>query len=489
LKEFVLLLPEIFLAITLLGILMGEVAYHGERLRLVSITALLGLTGAFIQVLLTYQYGASQIFGQAVSIDGLSLFFKLFFILLAGLAVGGSLHSREIPPSLRSEYSALIIGSALAMCLASSASDLLLAFTCLQLMNILGYFLAGYGKRSSRSTEAAIKHLGFGVVSAALLLYGMAVLFMATHTINIYEMHRALLASPMPKSTALVVFMLIFSSLSFQFAAFPMHLWAPDVLEGAPTPASGFLSLGTRAAGLAVALRLFLVVFAQPALLDGQWDVLGPLDWPRIVALVSGITMLLGALLAFRQKSAKRLVAYLVVAETGFLLLGLLVLDEVGVTALLYNLVVELFALMGAYYTLSFLVNELRSDRLEDLKGMLSRAVPECSALILFLICLVGIPPLPGFVGKFALIGAVVRHQWNFLALVGVVSIAISTAAVARLAFSMVGSLTPRTDQLVVATRGQRAFLAILFIPMVLVGMFAEQVLGWAGQSLRFIFW
>ena len=217
-----------------------------------------------------------------------------------------------------------MLASTLGMSLAASAADILLAFLSLQFVNILAYFLAGYGKRSALSAEAAVKYMAFCSVAGALMLYGLAILFSSAHVFNVYEIHKALVASPLPRDSMLVVFMLLFLSLSFQFGAFPMYLWTPDVLEGAPTPSSAFLSFGTRAAGLAVALRMLIGMFAQPGAIAGQWQVLGAVDWTRIVAFVSGVTMLVGSLLALRQKGAKRLVGCLVVAETGFLLMGLL---------------------------------------------------------------------------------------------------------------------------------------------------------------------
>jgi NADH-quinone oxidoreductase subunit N len=489
-KDVVLLLPEIFLAVTVAGIVISEVGYHGERTRLLTATALVGLAGALVQTLLTYEAGATLALDGTLAIDGFSLFFKLFFVLLATLAVLTSLDGREIGEERRAEYCALVIAAALAMCFAAASADLLLAFLSLQAMNVIGYFLAAYGKREARSTEAAVKHLAFGAISGAFFLYGAAILYASTHSLNIYEMHKALTASPLPDSTALVVFMLMFLSFAFQFGAFPMHLWTPDVLEGAPTPVSAFLSVGTRAAGFAFALRFLIIVFAQPALAPGQWQVLGEVDWPGVVALVAGLTMAIGALLAYRQEGSKRLVAYLVVAQTGFLLLGLLVLDEVGIAALLYNLVVELFALMGAYHVLSTFQDEIGSDRLEDLKGLLGRAVPECIGLVLFLTCLVGVPPLPGFLGKFTLVGVAIRHEWYFLAALAIGASTLGMVAVARLAYSLVGEFRrPAVAAPIVPAPARRIVLGALFVPLVLVGVFAELVLGWAGQSLRFILW
>lgn len=482
-------MPEIFLALTLAFVVIGEITYYGERIRLVTAISLLGLAGAFVQTIISYTYGATQVFGGVLSIDGFSLFFKLLFTMLAGLAVIAVSQTKEIVAERRTEYCILVLASSLAMCLVASATDLVLAFLSLLFLNTMSYFLAGYGRRSVLSTEAAVKYLAFGVVASSLLLYSFSILFVSTHSLNIYEMHKYLAENSPSNMIMLVIFILSFLAFSFQIGAFPMYLLVPDVLEGAPTPVSAFLSVGSRAAGFAIATRFLVVLFAQAGTTQGQWQVLGQLDWTQIVSLISGLTMMLGALLAFRQKGAKRLIGYLVVAETGFLLMGLLVLDEVGISALLYNLVIELFALMGSFFVLSFLYDELQSDRLEDLRGVLKKAVPECICLVMFLLCLVGSPPMPGFIGKFTLIGVAIRHQRLALALVAVVAMVISSVSVARLAYHLIGDFRKSEDFVVEASLSRKMFLVSLMLPLALAGIFADFVFKWAGQSLGFIFW
>lgn len=489
-KDFLLIMPEILLALTLALVIASEITYFGEQLRLVKLTSLIGLSAALVQTIISYKYGAAQVFGGVLSIDGFSLFFKVLFILLALINIFSITHSHEISDYRRSEYCALILAAVLAMCLVASASDLILAFLSLLFLNVISYFLAAYGQRSIFSTEAAVKYFAFGAVSCTLFLYSTAILFASTKTLNIYEMHKALVAVPLSHNVMLIVFMLAFLSLTFQLGTFPMYLLVPDVLQGSPTPVSGFLSVGIRAAGFAFSTRFITIVFTEPSLNPGQFQVLGKIDWTQIVSIISGLTMMIGALLAFRQKAAKRLVGYLVVAQSGFLLMGLLVMDEVGIAAILYNLVIELFALMGAFYVLCFLFDELGSDLLEHLKGVLQRAVPECICLVLFLFCLVGAPPLPGFIGKFTLIGAAIRHQRLPLALISIVSMVICTIAVAKLAFYLIGDF--KKFQGASSAREsyhRKIFLAALVIPMILIGVFANFVFGWAGQSLGFIFW
>lgn len=488
-KDFLLILPEVLLALTMAFVIIGEITYYGEQTRFIIATSLLGLGGAFIQTIISYEYGASQIFSGAMSIDGFSLFFKLLFIVSAVLAIMMSTQTQEIVPERRSEYCFLILASTLAMCLLASASDMILAFLSLLFLNVNSYFLAAYGKRSVLSTEAAVKYLAFGAVAAALLLYASAILFASTHSLNMYEMHRVLITNPLVSRVMIIVFILAFLAVSFQVGAFPMSLLTPDILEGAPTPVSAFISLGSRAAGFALAIRFIIVVFAKPGSSPGQWEVLGGIDWTEVISVVSGLTMMIGALLAFRQKGAKRLVGYLVVVQTGFLLMGLLVLDEVGIAAILYNFVIELFALMGSFFILAFLINEIHSDRLEQLKGVLKRAVPECICLVMFLLCLVGSPPMPGFIGKFTLIGVAIRHHRLALAMVSILAMVISTVAVARFAYYLIGDFQKSAEEPVAPSFTRKTFLAVLVFPMALVGIFADLVFKWAGQSLGFIFW
>lgn len=475
---------------TLIFTVFSEITYSGERSRLVSTFALMGLAAAFVQVLLSYRESGGLFFYQTISVDGFSLFFKQFFIVLCGFSIVSVGKSKEIPEQRRPEYYVLILAACLAMCVAASATELLLAFVSLQAIYVLGYLLAGLGKGSLRSTEAGLKFLVFSAVSSVCFLYASGVLFSATHTLGIYEIHKSLVASPLPRTQALIVFMLFVVALGFQIAAFPLSLWAPDVIEGAPTPVSGFLSVGVPSAGFAVAIRVFISIFTQAAEAKGQWKVLGELQWTDIMTLLAGATMLFGALLSLRQTSAKRMVGCLVIAQSGFLMMGLLVLDELGVASILYNLLVDLFAVLGIFYVISFFFDHWGTDQLNEFKGVLRRAIPESVCLVLFLLCLLGLPPTPGFIGKFTLIGVVIRHNQLSLAIVAIFAMAISTLSVSRLAFSLVGDFRVSTSApSIPGSVHRKLFLAAILVPVVLVGVFAQFFLSWAGKSLGFIFW
>ncbi len=495
--DFQLILPEILLVVMIAGLLLDEISYHGERARLLLPTALLGYGAALVQALLLLGAAPGRLFSGAIVVDRLSLFAKVFAIILGALVTLLGWRSREIDRGAFAEFAALVAGSSLALCLVSSAADLGVAAVSLLALNLSGYLLAGYGKRSRRSVEAALKYLAFGSVASTLFLFASALLFLATRTLNLSEIHSALIQVPMPVETATVVFALFFLALGFQLGAFPMQLWSADVIEGAPTPISALVTLASRGAGIILSVRLVFAVFAQPRLEPGTWDVMGAWDWRLMVAWVAGVTLLTGGLLAVRQESAKRLVANLVVAETGYLLLGLLILDETSVAALFFNLLVDLFALVGIFAVISHLIDTHGTDRLAEWAGGPQKGMFEVVLLVVFLLSLVGAPPAPGFIGKFALVGAALEHGWSGLALIAIASMGLCIAAVARLAYSLVGNFREQarpldgvlTPSWVGQGRTHRVFFFALLLPLAFFVLAAESVLALAGQTLRLILW
>lgn len=486
------LLPEGVIAVTLGGVLLSEAGYYGERTRLVTLAAAIGLATALVQTLIAYGQVSGPAVGGAIMVDGLSQFFRVLAIVTGLLAIGAVALGGRLEAENRSEYVALVLTTTLGTCLAGMAADSLLTFLSLLVVNVSLNFLAGFSKANARSSEAAIKRMLFGIVSSLLFAYGVAILFAQTRSLNIYEMHRALTASPASPAATLVTFLLLFATVCYLISAFPMSLWTPDVMEGSPTSAVGFLSVASRLTGFAIAIRYLLVVFSTKGSEPGQWVVLGEVHWTGIVGGVAGATMGVGAWLALRQGNVKRLIGCLGIVQAGYLLLGLIVLDEVGVAAILYNLVLDAFALSGAYFVLSLLLDRAGTEEFGRLGGLFHRAMPECICLFLFLASIVGLPPLPGFIGKFTLVGAAVRHSQFFLAVLALVSSVLSIAAVAKLAYSLVGSDPTRLgtgEASLGISRAQRIFLVALIGSLVLLGVFAESVLGWAGRSLRFILW
>ena len=438
-KDLILILPEIYLLITLVGILLSEIGYHGEKFRLVKLTALVGLCGSLVQVLLTYPYTPSAALNQTLAVDGLALFFKALFLLIAIQAVWVVSFSKEIKEDQKSEYCAFVVGATLAMSIAASSSHLLIGFLVLQMLQMCFYFLEAFGKKSLIAVEASLKHWIFSTVGAVFFLFGIILLMCWTGAGTLIEIRQALAAAPLSHPLGWIVFLLVFFAFSFQIGVFPMYFWVPDVLEGAPTPVSAFISIGTVAATLSFVIRFLLNVFIQPTLELEQWQVMGGIAWPGFLASISCVSLIIGPLLAIRQVGMKRLCASLLISESGFFLFGILALNQTGIVAILYNVLIELFSIMGIFCVLSFFKDVFGSDRLSHLRGVFKSAVPECLAILLFLACLVGLPPFPGFIGKFALIGVAVQKEWYGLALAGTVSMALAVGVFAKFAYGLVG--------------------------------------------------
>jgi len=312
---------------------------------------------------------------------------------------------------------------------------------------------------------------------------------LATHAFSIYEIHEVIVRSTISSEVLLIAFMFSFLSFCIQIGAFPMQALLPDLLEGCLTPVSSFLSVGFRGAGFALMIRFLIVVFAQSSELDRQWKIVHGVDWTQIVALVSGFTMFLGAWMAVCQKNVKQMLGYLVVSETGFLLMGFLVLDELGIAAILYNLLIDFLSLIGIFYLITFLLEELSSDRLDAFRGMFKRAVPECVCLVIFLLCFVGSPPMPGFIGKFTLMAVAWKHQKPELVVIAIFSMVVGMVAVTRLVYQLMGGFSEAHLLPVRTVFSKKPFFMSLLVPMILVGVFADFVFTWISQSISFTFW
>lgn len=490
-----LALPEITLLVTLIGMVIAEVSYQSEKIRLLMASAVLGLSVAILQLFFLSGNEAIYLFGGAFVVDSFSIFFKFYFVILGLVTILSAWSSQEVTRTVKSEFYILVlvltlIGSAMA-----SSAHVFITFIALLAFNVISALVTGFSKSSDLSAEAAVKRFIFGVVGSIFFFFAAALLFKQTHDVTLFEMSRHLRDLVLDQKTTIIIFWFLFLALSMQFGAFPFYHWVPDVLQGAPSPVSAFVALGTRSVSTVIAVRMLVLLFSKPGASPGQWETILEFDWAGVFVIASGFSLAIGALLAFRQTSAKRLVAALIVAQTGQLLLGFTVLNERGLGAGLYGLLVELFSILGLYLMLTLIYSKLKTDRLSDFEGLMKAAPFESIMLILFLLSLVGLPPFPGCISRFALIGAVV-DQGNFsLAVVATLSGALIWVSAVRLALSVTRGFAfakPLPAEAEVASVGQtflqRAVITSLFVALLLLTLFADRTMGWVGQAVRPIF-
>ncbi len=350
-----------------------------------------------------------------LAIDGFALFFKEIILVSTGLTLMMSAPYLRIEGVRAGEYYFLILCAALGMMFMASGVDLITLFIGLETMAVSFYVLAGYLKPSPRSNEAAVKYFLLGAFSLGILLYGMSILYGVTGSTRLDEIAAALAGQDRSLPLLLAVILLV-AGLGFKIAAVPFHMWAPDVYEGAPTPVTAFLSVGSKAASFAMLLRIFIE--GLPALTP---------DWQFVFALLAVVTMTVGNIAAITQSNIKRMLAYSSIAHAGYVLVGIVAATERGVAAALVYLWVYLFMQLGAFMIVTMLRRrDVIGDELKDMSGLFLRSPAAACAMLVFMLSLGGIPPTAGFMGKVFVFGAAIDAGFIWLAVVGVVNSAIS---------------------------------------------------------------
>jgi NADH-quinone oxidoreductase subunit N len=355
-----------------------------------------------------------------VAVDGFAFFFKMLFLLAAGLTVAMSSRYLAVEGVRPGEYYFLVLTATLGMMFMAGGIDLITLFIGLETMAVPFYILAGYIRPNRKSNEAAIKYFVLGTFSLSILLYGMSLLYGLTGTTHLRTMATTLVAGDGGLLLPFAV-MLLVTGLGFKIAAVPFHMWAPDVYEGAPTPITAFLSVGSKAAAFAMLLRIF--VEGLPAFrMDGVGVAWGqPFGWSAFLYVLSVMTMAIGNIAALTQGNIKRMLAYSSIAHAGYVLIGIVAGTPRGITAALLYLMIYVLMQSGAFAIVVALRRTgVPGDELKDLTGLSSTHPAAAAAMLVFMLSLGGIPPAAGFMGKLWIFGAAIDAGYVWLAVIGV---------------------------------------------------------------------
>ena len=406
------------------------------------------------------------ILGELVAVDGMAAFFRVIFAFVAVITVLFSWTSEEIMGRDREhkgEYYALIALMTGGMMVMAAARDLLMLYLSLELVSLTSYVMAGYMRNSLRATEASVKYMIFGAVSSGVMLYGLSLVYGLTGEMSFAGIRDALAAGEADPLALLTISVLIFAGLGYKIAMVPFHFWCPDVYEGSPTPVAAFFSVAPKAAGFALLIRFFYTTLTP---------VIDRVDFPLLIAVLSVATMTYGNLAAVRQDNVKRLLAYSSIAHVGYLLMGFLMLTAEGLQAILFYLLVYALMNLGAFLFVVAVNNSLRSEHLDDYAGLGFRAPWIAVMMIVFLVSLTGLPPTAGFIGKFYLFAEVIRREWYWLAVVGVINSAISLYFYMKIAKAMYFAKTPENAPKVTVAPLHYVTMAALAVPTLALGLF-----------------
>ena len=355
---------------------------------------------------------ASPFYGLILC-DAFSLAFRwiaLGVTALVALLIMGSAES----PSHRGEWCALLLLIGVGLMLMAEANHLLIAYVAMELVSLSSYALVGF-LDDRRSAEGALKYLMFGAMASGVMLFGMSLLYGLTGTLAFEDLLRSTTGLGQPMMGALsVAVALMLVGVAFKISMVPFHLWTPDAYEAAPVAVTALLSVGPKAAGLALLLRLLQAL--SPA-------------WPAIAPLVLALTILtmtLGNVAALVQTNIKRLLAYSTIGQVGYLLIGVVARNAMGLEGIMTYLVAYAFMNLGAFACVIAVVDATGSESLESFRGLSQRAPILAACCAVFLLSLAGIPPFIGFMGKFLLFGSAIEAGQIGLALVGIVNSAIA---------------------------------------------------------------
>ena len=342
------ILPEISLALTLVAIVLFDLIFIKSK-KFLPLISIIGLIVTFSFVVL--QFGdpkyAFAVSGNLsfLSLDNFSAFFKLLILITTLFIVLFSMSSQEVNscPDRHGEYYALILGMVIGMFFMVSANDLILIYLSLELLSLSSYVLAGFVKTSIRNSEASLKYIIYGSASSGIMLFGISILYGISGSTNLHEINSILQSPTANQLTFLMSILMIFAGIGFKISIVPFHFWTPDVYEGAPISITAFLSVASKAAGFAVLIRFLKITFAQGLDKSGYWQMLSYIDWQMLLISFSIITMTFGNFAALWQDNLKRMLAYSSIAHAGYLMLGVAVLSDQGLMAVLVYFSIYLF--------------------------------------------------------------------------------------------------------------------------------------------------
>ncbi|MDR2866047.1 MAG: NADH-quinone oxidoreductase subunit N [Methanomassiliicoccaceae archaeon] len=373
------------------------------------------------------------------------------------------------------EYFSLLAIATVGMMLVCSADELISLFIGIELASIMSFALVAMKKNDPRSSEAAVKYLITGGLSTALFIYGMSLIYGLTGTLNISGIIDHLAAADVTWSYMIATVTLL-AGFGFKIGMVPFHAWVPDVYDGAPTPVTTFLAIGSKKMGFVVFFKIFLMLFMASHLITGTTH---QLQW--VFAILAAITMTVGNIVAVSQTSVKRMLAYSSIAQAGYILIVLPVATDYAMMGGLFYMIAHVFMKGGAFVVVAALAARGVGENISDYRGLSKRAPLLAFAMLLFLFSLAGIPPLVGFDAKFILFSSALEGgTWTWLVAVAVINSAISLYYYAKVVKAMYVDKGTTKDRLKIHFSFKVA-VAVCAVAVVVIGVFPGPIIDLCG--------
>ena len=465
--------PELEIAVLILGmvILMFEAFAPEMEKRLLAFAGILGLAAVLVISFFIVPSPSADLatgFWSFYTADSLSIFFKRFALLTTILVlimmidyapiVRSSVGTGKVRSSL-GEFFALPIFTCAGLMYMASAIDFIFIFVSLELVTISFYVLVSFTRRNPATLEAGVKYLVLSALSTAFLVYGITWIFGATGQTNLQRITEALANPDIDRGAALFGMVLVLVALGFKIAAVPFQIWVPDVYQGAPTPVTAYLSVGSKAAGFVVLLRVL-----RPFLMLPQMQ--------RLLVLIAIFTLIYGNLAALPQGNLKRLLAYSSIAHAGYLLIGVACFD--GGAVIFYLAAYLLMTLLS--FAVLVVVSQQTGDRISDFDGLAKRSPFLALAMLIGMVSLAGVPFTAGFLGKFFIFYAAIAQGQIALVVVGVITVGCGFYYYLKVVRAMYWQSTAKTDKIPVSALSRFAMSALI-LAIIGFGIYPQPIL------------
>ena len=487
--------PEIAIAISLVVLVTVDLILGKKNKQVLPFIALAGLiiSGFFIiehfeiSTFASVQNNTGN-FGL-VAVDSFGNYFKLIIILASIFVVLFSISSSEIKQAFdrHGEYYSLIFGMILGMMFMISSADLILIYLSIELVSLSSYVLAGFTKQSLRNSEASLKYIIYGGISSGIMLFGISILYGIIGSTNLYEINTILQNGAFQPLALIISCILIFTGFGFKISVAPFHFWTPDVYEGAPIAITAYLSIASKAAGFALLIRFIKTTFIQSIDATGYWQLLSIIDWKSFLIMISILTMTLGNFSALWQDNLKRMLAYSSIAHAGYILLGLAVLSDQGIIAILIYFLVYLFMNLGAFFVVMIIANKIGSEEIDEYDGLGYTAPLLAVSLGVFLVSLTGLPPTAGFIGKLYLFIALVDAKMIVVAIIALLNTVVSLYYYIRVLKHMFLTKPKYEEAKITIDLADTVILLTLLIPIFIFGLYFTPIVNLAKNSIALL--
>ena len=480
------ILPEGIVIVTLLVVLVGDLIVGRSSSAWTPYAAVAGLLAAIAALYYQWESTNTISFFGGFNSDALSIAFRGIVALSAAVTILMSVRYIQQTGTSLAEFISILLTATLGGMFLCGADELVMIFVSLETLSISSYLLTGYTKRDPRSNEAALKYLLIGSASSAVFLYSLSLLYgLSGGETTLTAIAQGLAAADSGNSLGLAIALVFaIAGISFKISAVPFHQWTPDVYEGSPTPVVAFLSVGSKAAGFALAIRLLTTAFP---LVTEQWHL--------VFTALAILSMVLGNVVALAQTSMKRLLAYSSIGQAGFVMIGLIAGSEAGYSSMIFYLLVYLFMNLGGFACVILFSLRTGTDQISEYAGLYQKDPLLTLCLSVCLLSLGGIPPLAGFFGKIYLFWAGWQAGLYLLVLLGLITTVVSIYYYIRVVKMMVVKEPqemsvsvknyPEANWNIPGMRPLQVSLILTLIATSLAGILANPILTLANSSVN----